>query len=245
MSAGHIGQRQAAHQLGDRSFKWGEGNDRGVEGEDAPAEGRTLRRVGGGQPHAANSADTEVDLELAACEPERQHGTKDALSAAKQYLGSLSAARSSRVPRKRSESLLRGSSMSLDYVALGDPACGPGKPQARQDSSEARTRPLTRQPTGSDVSASIRLVDEGLARRANTNADARGVVAALTDAGAARRTEIAPVHAVIHAEGAPAPMTAIAREIVSQALPDFSDNDIGAIVGLYRRSQRDGPDDAS
>ena len=48
-------------------------------------------------------------------------------------------------------------------------------------------------------------------------------MAALTDAGAARRTEIAPVHAVFHAEGAPAPMTAIAREIVSQALPDFSD----------------------
>ena len=50
---------------------------------------------------------------------------------------------------------------------------------------------------------------------------------------------------VFHAEGAPAPMTAIARELVSQALPDFSDNDIGAIVGLYRRSRRDGPDDAS
>jgi 3-hydroxyisobutyrate dehydrogenase len=50
---------------------------------------------------------------------------------------------------------------------------------------------------------------------------------------------------VFHAEGAPAPMTAIARELVSQALPDFSDNDIGAIVGLYRRSRRDGPDNAS
>jgi DNA-binding MarR family transcriptional regulator len=40
-----------------------------------------------------------------------------------------------------------------------------------------------------------RLVDEGLVRRANTKADARGVVVALTDAGVARLTETAPVHA--------------------------------------------------
>ncbi len=40
-----------------------------------------------------------------------------------------------------------------------------------------------------------RLVDEGLVRRANANADARGVVVALTDAGVARLTETAPVHA--------------------------------------------------
>ena len=40
-----------------------------------------------------------------------------------------------------------------------------------------------------------RLVDEGLVRRANTDADARGVVVALTDAGLARLTETAPVHA--------------------------------------------------
>ena len=39
-----------------------------------------------------------------------------------------------------------------------------------------------------------RLVDEGLVRRANTDADARGVVVALTDAGVARLTETAPVH---------------------------------------------------
>ena len=40
-----------------------------------------------------------------------------------------------------------------------------------------------------------RLVGEGLVRRANANADARGVVVALTDAGVARLTETAPVHA--------------------------------------------------
>jgi DNA-binding MarR family transcriptional regulator len=40
-----------------------------------------------------------------------------------------------------------------------------------------------------------RLVDQGLVSRANANADARGVVVALTDAGLARLTETAPVHA--------------------------------------------------
>ena len=39
-----------------------------------------------------------------------------------------------------------------------------------------------------------RLVDEGLVRRANADADRRGVVVALTDAGVARLTETAPVH---------------------------------------------------
>src|SRR3954447_174748 len=39
-----------------------------------------------------------------------------------------------------------------------------------------------------------RLVEEGLVQRANTDADARGVVVALTDAGVARLTETAPVH---------------------------------------------------
>src|SRR5947207_11406378 len=39
-----------------------------------------------------------------------------------------------------------------------------------------------------------RLVEEGLVRRANTDADARGVIVALTDAGVARLTETAPVH---------------------------------------------------
>jgi len=40
-----------------------------------------------------------------------------------------------------------------------------------------------------------RLAEDGLVRRANTAADARGVVVALTDAGEARLTETAPVHA--------------------------------------------------
>ena len=40
-----------------------------------------------------------------------------------------------------------------------------------------------------------RLVDVGLVRRANADADARGVVVALTDAGLGRLTEAAPVHA--------------------------------------------------
>ena len=39
-----------------------------------------------------------------------------------------------------------------------------------------------------------RLVDEGLVRRADTDADGRGVVIVLTDAGAARLTEAAPIH---------------------------------------------------
>ena len=39
-----------------------------------------------------------------------------------------------------------------------------------------------------------RLVDEGLVRRADTDADARSVVVVLTDAGVARLTETAPVH---------------------------------------------------
>jgi DNA-binding MarR family transcriptional regulator len=39
-----------------------------------------------------------------------------------------------------------------------------------------------------------RLVDEGLVRRANADADRRGVVVELTDAGVARLTETAPVH---------------------------------------------------
>jgi DNA-binding MarR family transcriptional regulator len=40
-----------------------------------------------------------------------------------------------------------------------------------------------------------RLVNVGLVRRANADADARGVVVALTDAGVARLTETAPIHA--------------------------------------------------
>jgi DNA-binding MarR family transcriptional regulator len=40
-----------------------------------------------------------------------------------------------------------------------------------------------------------RLVDENLVRRADADADGRGVVVALTDAGVARLAETAPVHA--------------------------------------------------
>jgi DNA-binding MarR family transcriptional regulator len=39
-----------------------------------------------------------------------------------------------------------------------------------------------------------RLVDEGLVRRADATADGRGVLVALTNAGAARLTETVPVH---------------------------------------------------
>ena len=39
-----------------------------------------------------------------------------------------------------------------------------------------------------------RLVDEGLVTRANSDADGRGVVVGLTDAGVARLAEAAPVH---------------------------------------------------
>jgi DNA-binding MarR family transcriptional regulator len=40
-----------------------------------------------------------------------------------------------------------------------------------------------------------RLVEEGLVRRADADADGRGVVVALTDAGVGRLAETAPVHA--------------------------------------------------
>jgi DNA-binding MarR family transcriptional regulator len=40
-----------------------------------------------------------------------------------------------------------------------------------------------------------RLVDEGLVQRSTVDADARGIVVALTDAGLARLRETAPVHA--------------------------------------------------
>jgi DNA-binding MarR family transcriptional regulator len=40
-----------------------------------------------------------------------------------------------------------------------------------------------------------RLVDNGLVRRANADADGRGVVVALTDPGVARLAEVTPVHA--------------------------------------------------
>ena len=40
---------------------------------------------------------------------------------------------------------------------------------------------------------------------------------------------------LFHAEDAPVPMTALAREVVGLALVDDADHDIGAIVRLYRR----------
>jgi 3-hydroxyisobutyrate dehydrogenase len=46
---------------------------------------------------------------------------------------------------------------------------------------------------------------------------------------------------VFHAHDAPVPMTAIARELVSQGLAEFSDDDIGAMVRLYRRAERGAP----
>ena len=45
---------------------------------------------------------------------------------------------------------------------------------------------MTRRVTG--------LIDEGVVRRGTTDADGRGVVVALTDAGIARLTETAPIH---------------------------------------------------
>jgi 3-hydroxyisobutyrate dehydrogenase-like beta-hydroxyacid dehydrogenase len=46
---------------------------------------------------------------------------------------------------------------------------------------------------------------------------------------------------VFHAQDAPAPMTATARELVSQGLAEFSDDDIGAMIRLYRRTGRGEP----
>jgi 3-hydroxyisobutyrate dehydrogenase-like beta-hydroxyacid dehydrogenase len=43
---------------------------------------------------------------------------------------------------------------------------------------------------------------------------------------------------LFHGEDAPVPMTAMARELVGQALGEFSDNDIGAVVGMYRRARK-------
>src|SRR5438093_5484163 len=50
-----------------------------------------------------------------------------------------------------------------------------------------------------------RLVDEGLVRRTDTDADGRGVVVVLTDAGVARLTEVAPVHL----RGVPGPLVGL------------------------------------
>jgi 3-hydroxyisobutyrate dehydrogenase-like beta-hydroxyacid dehydrogenase len=47
---------------------------------------------------------------------------------------------------------------------------------------------------------------------------------------------------LFHAEDAPVPMTALARELVGLALVDDSDHDIGAIARLYRRRRADPAD---
>ena len=47
---------------------------------------------------------------------------------------------------------------------------------------------------------------------------------------------------LFHAEDAPVPMTALARELVGLALVDDSDHDIGAITRLYRRARADPAD---
>jgi 3-hydroxyisobutyrate dehydrogenase-like beta-hydroxyacid dehydrogenase len=44
---------------------------------------------------------------------------------------------------------------------------------------------------------------------------------------------------LFHAEGAPVPITALAREVVGLALVDDADHDIGAIARLYRRPRPD------
>jgi DNA-binding MarR family transcriptional regulator len=60
------------------------------------------------------------------------------------------------------------------------------------------------------------LVDQGLVARAGANADARGVVVSLTDAGVARLTETAPVHA-----------RGVARLFVAQ----LDDDELAALKG--------------
>jgi len=47
---------------------------------------------------------------------------------------------------------------------------------------------------------------------------------------------------LFHAQDAPVPMTAVAREVVGLALVDHSDHDIGAITRLYRRAGADPTD---
>ena len=47
---------------------------------------------------------------------------------------------------------------------------------------------------------------------------------------------------LFHAEDAPVPMTALAREVVGLGLIDDSDHDIGAVVRLYRRPRADSAD---
>jgi DNA-binding MarR family transcriptional regulator len=63
-----------------------------------------------------------------------------------------------------------------------------------------------------------RLVDEGLVRRSNVDADARGVVVELTGAGVARLTETWPVHARGISERFVAPLDDQELSVLASAL---------------------------
>jgi hypothetical protein len=63
----------------------------------------------------------------------------------------------------------------------------------RRVAHERACRPGLQLPVGHDRRID-RLVDEGLVTRANSDADGRGVVVGLTEAGLARLAEAAPVH---------------------------------------------------
>src|ERR1700730_12980200 len=65
-----------------------------------------------------------------------------------------------------------------------------------------------------------RLVEEGLVRRANAGADARGVVVALIDTGMARLTETAPVHA---------------RGIADLFVAKLNDQELASLEGALRK----------
>ena len=65
-----------------------------------------------------------------------------------------------------------------------------------------------------------RLMDVGLVRRANSDADARGVVVTLTDAGMARLTETAPVHA---------------RGIADLFVAKLDDQELASLEGALRK----------
>jgi len=63
-----------------------------------------------------------------------------------------------------------------------------------------------------------RLVDDGLVCRANTDADARGVVVGLTERGLARLVETAPIHARRVADLFVAPLDDQELEVLESAL---------------------------
>jgi len=65
-----------------------------------------------------------------------------------------------------------------------------------------------------------RLMDVSLVRRANSDADARGVVVTLTDAGMARLTETAPVHA---------------RGIADLFVAKLDDQELASLEGALRK----------